>query len=594
MQSNFFTRILIFPLLLGVVPILAQTPFFTEDFDDEAAALSDWGSGGENEGSVVWAWSDNPALFIDNFPSFGAPTADNGFMFFDSFANGFQNTDHVVTLTSPIIDCSGRTQVFLEMYTQYVFYFADRYIFDEANVEVGVSIDGGEFTYQGILVPEVDPTDRFNQVQRVVLALPDAINQSQVQIQIRWTGNREDFLNIDDIALYEADPILPNDLALDDIWRPSAYATPISQVDSVFFLGIAENKGADPQTNVRMRTTILRIEGENADLVFQDSSEATNMVMAGSLDTLALEEGFLPEEVGQYLGIQTVVSDETDDFDPNNQDIFEFLITNRTFTNDNGRINWPPLLPQEVNGDFWEGGNLYYVKNGEGYEVDSVQFSIFSVDDVHKGQDATILLYKIVEDGDQILSNNDLVNVGFSNYTFGNDDESFSLISAPIFREDGFTPGVPLEDSTEYIVMVSVPDDVWFMYTYRDIIYEIASVIRNGGELSRFDPRLAMMIRMTIRATEDLPVKEPELADSRINSFPNPAREFYRIDLDLENPSPVQLQLTSMSGQIIIQREYTSIQRDRIDLDVSELAAGAYLVKVRTEEGVKTLKLTKQ
>ena len=50
----------------------------------------------------------------------------------------------------------------------------------------------------------------------------------------------------------------------------------------------------------------------------------------------------------------------------------------------------------------------------------------------------------------------------------------------------------------------------------------------------------------------------------------------------------------NIAGQVVLQREYTSLQRDRIDLDVSDLAAGAYLVKVHTQEGVKTLRVTKQ
>ncbi len=597
MQSNIFTRSLTFALMLGVLPMMAQTPFFTETFNDEATARAAWTFDGENEGSETWEWTNDPGWSGANFSAFGAPTATDGFFYFDSFANDLNDTDHVMTITSPEIDCSGQNEVFLEMYTQYAYYFYDKKYFGDPNVEIGVSTDGTNFVYQTIL-QEVDPVDYYESVQRVTLALPDAINQSSVYIQLRWTGNREFFLNVDDIALFNTDPILANDLRLDHALVPVAFATPISQVDSIFFQGIGTNIGADPQTNVRFRSTVLRLEGENVSQVYQDSSESTNMLMSGAIDTLALEEGFLPTETGSYVAVQTMVSDEDDDFFPNNRDFYEFVITNRTFANDDGVTNWPPLLPAELSDNFWEPANFFYVPNGNGYEADTIRFRFFSLNNSHVGQDGTVLLYKIEEDDDPTsFTNDDLVNVGFNNFQFTSDDENGTFKSVELLREDGFTPGVPLEDSTEYLAMVSLPSDVYILYSYRDMLpFQVPSLFRDGGEFGGFiDGRpLVFMIRMTIRESEPDAVKEPELDDARINSFPNPATDFYRIDLDLESTSAVQLQLMTMTGQTILQREYTALQRDRIDLDVSQLAAGAYLVKVRTEEGVKTLKFTKQ
>lgn len=596
MQSNFFTRSLIFALILGVLPVMAQTPFFTETFNDEATALATWTVGGENEGSETWTWTNDPGWMGTNYLPFAAPTANDGFFYFDSFNNGLNNSSHMVTLTSPEIDCSGQDDVWLEMYTQYVFYFFDATLYGDPNVEIGVSTDGTNFVYQSIL-EEVDPTDDYANVQRVKVQLPDAINQPSVYIQIRWTGNYENFLNVDDIALFNTNPILANDLRLDHAYIPSTFATPLSQVDSIFFLGLGTNNGADPQTNVRFRSTVLRISGQEASQVYQDSSESTNMLMPGAMDTLAVENGFLPTQTGNYLAIQTIVSDETDDFFPDNRDYFEFVVTNGLFANDNGQPNWPPLQPAEITDNFWDAGNLFYTPNGNGYEVDSIYFSFYSINSSHVGQAGTVLLYKIEEDNDPSFTDDDLVNVGFNNFEFTSDDQNGSLKAVELFREDGFTPGVPLEDSTEYIAMVSVPADVFIMYSYRDTRpNQLPSLFRDGGEFGRFidGENLVFIIRMSIVESEPNAVKEPELADARINAFPNPAKDFYRIDLDLENSSPLQLQLMNMTGQIVLQREYTAIQRDRIDLDVSELAAGAYLVKVRTEEGVKTLKFTKQ
>lgn len=582
MQSKFFTQFMVLLLSLGSLPMLAQTPFFTEDFDDETTALANWISAGENEGTETWKWSDNPSL--GGFFDFNAPTAGNGFMYFDSDANGLN--EHAVTLTSPSIDCSGQNAVFLELYTQYVYY-----IYDFSQVELGVSVNGGDFVYQDILTA-VEAGDVYVTGQRVVASLPDAINQADVKIQIKWTGFFEYFLNIDDIALYNTNPILANDLAIRDIRQPAAYSTPLSQVDSMFFLGMAENIGADPQTNTHLRVTIL---DPSQSQVYQDSSEKTDMLAAGALDTLVIENGFLPETIGTYFGIQTVTADEDDDFLGNNRQIFTFEVTDSIFRNDDGDLQ-NVAAPSELNADFWEGGNLYYVPNGAGYEAHIAQFMVWSNGETHIGQNATILLYKVAEDDQPGFTNDDVELVSFSAYTFTAADENFTLINAPLYQDDGFTQGIALEDSTDYILLISLPEDIAIPYTYRNVLYDVSSVVRNGEDwfLGGFTGPISMVVRMGIREAMDVPVKEPELADSRINSFPNPAKDFYRIDLDLESTSAVQLQLMNMTGQIVMQREYAALQNDRIDLDVSQLAAGAYLVKVRTGEGVKTLKLTKQ
>lgn len=589
MQSKLFTQFLTLLLAIGAFSLPAQTPFFTESFSDETTALANWTGGGENPGPENWEWSDDPTL--GGFNAFTAPTAADGFLAFDSDANEFN--EHAVTLTSPEIDCSGKNQVFLEMFTQYVFY---NQFFSQ--VELGVSTDGGTtYVYQDILT-DVPPGSVFVNAQRVVLAIPDAINQPSVTLQIRWTGFFEYFLHIDDVSLYDTAPILANDLSLQDPLYPLYYQTPISQVDSIFFLGVASNDGADPQTNTQMRVSVLDPDGNQ---VYQDSSDKSDMLMPEALDTLELEEGFLPSELGTHFVFQTVLADESDEFTGNNREVFDFRITENLYAVDDNDFQ-SVFIPDVGAGNFFESGNFYYIKNGTGYEADSIQFAVASdSENSHIGLQATILLYKIEEDDEVGFSDGDLELVGSSIYEFQDDDTNFQEISAPLLQDDGITEGVPLEDSTEYLLLVSLPQEIGVVYTYRDLIYEIGSIIRIDGDFfGRFSDAdgsqlpLAFVVRMGIRELLPNAADEPELADSRINSFPNPARDFYRIDLDLENTSQVQLQLMSMSGQVILQREYTALQRDRIDLDVSDLAAGAYLVKIRTEEGVKTLKLTKQ
>jgi hypothetical protein len=594
MQSKIFTQLLFVMLVLGILPATAQTPFYEEDFGDEATATSEWVSGGVNEGTETWKWSMDP-----NFGGFGvnfaAPTASNGFMVFDSDTNGRRL--HAVTLTSPAIDCSDRANVWLEMYTQYVYFVWNTNSGDDdigviSRVELGVSTDGENFVYQDILT-DAEPNDVFTGGQRVVVNIPDAAGQETVYLQIRWNGFFEYWMGVDDVALYESEPVLTNDLTIYDHRLPATYYTPLSQVDSMFFIGVGENIGADPQTNVDMRVTIL---DPDDNLVYQDSSEATAMLAAGAIDTFTIENGFLPESIGTYFAFQSVRGDEDDDFAANNRKIFTFRVTEGLFGVDDNLVQ-SIAQPAELDGDFWEGGSYFYTPRGNGYEAHNAQFMVWSPENAHIGETVSILLYRIVSDDDGDFDDEDLEVVGFTTYTFTDDDTNFTLIDAPLYQDDGETIGYALADSAEYLLTLTLPEDIYIPFTYRNLVYpfDIGSVVKNGEWfLGGFGPEIAMVVRMGIREMEDVAAKEPQLPDSRINAFPNPTRDWYRIDLELENPSPVQLQLMSITGQSVLQREYTNLQRDRIDLDVTDLPAGVYMVKVRTEEGVKTLKMTKQ
>ncbi|MCB0629339.1 MAG: T9SS type A sorting domain-containing protein [Saprospiraceae bacterium] len=598
MQSKIFTQLLFVILVLGILPATAQTPFFEEHFSDEATALADWTSGGFNEGSVTWTWSSNPS-YGGYGVSFAAPTASDGFMVYDSDANGFNL--HAVTLTSPAIDCSDASNVYLELYSQYVYYLWNVFSGDEeigtiSRVELGVSTDGENFTYQDILT-DIEPIERFTGGERLVINIPDAIGQETVYLQFRWNGYYEYWWAIDDIALYETEPVLTNDLAIFNHGLPSSYFIPLSQVDSLRFIGMAENKGADPQTNVRMRVSVL---DPNDALIYQDSSESTDMLAATALDTFEIEQGFLPETIGNYFVFQTVRADENDDFGADNRKIFNFQVTEDLFGVDNNLVQ-NATQPSEFNSDYWEAGSYYYTPHGTGYEAYKAQFMIFSPENAHIGETVNIQLYKWNNNDDFQISDNELELIGFTTYTFSDDDTFFQLIDAPLYQDDGETIGYPLQDSSEYILTISLPKPTETLnysmpYVYHRVLYDYGAIVRNGDDWfsGGFGPEIAFVLRMGVREITTIATKEPQLDDSRINAFPNPTKDWYRIDLDLENASPVQLQLMSIAGQTVIQREYTTMQRDRIDLDVSDLPAGAYLVKIRTEEGVKTLKMNKQ
>lgn len=172
----------------------------TETFSDEASATTNWKHDGTNDGAIKWAWTN--VLDAGNWGPgpFGAPTAADGYFWFDSDANGDFQHDVTLTGVGKPINCTGMTDVRLNFYT----YFRT---FNGSDVaRVGVSTDGVNFTYKNIkqfddlvMEPNGGPAQVYQGALEVLL--PEAANQPQVWIQFRWQGSFEYYWKIDDILV---------------------------------------------------------------------------------------------------------------------------------------------------------------------------------------------------------------------------------------------------------------------------------------------------------------------------------------------------------------------------------------------------------
>jgi hypothetical protein len=190
-------------LALGFQVSIAQMPFWTETFSDQAAATANWVNGGTNPGTEIWKWTNNPLDgFQDpNIPAFNAATASTGYFLFNSDANGDVAHDVRLTGVGNPANCSGKNNVRLRFSTQYIRFSAN------AIAAVGVSTNGTDFTYYQVL-GNVPPN---NIAQGIVeLPLPEANNQPQVWIQFRWVGKFEYHWKVDDLELFEFIPPVRN------------------------------------------------------------------------------------------------------------------------------------------------------------------------------------------------------------------------------------------------------------------------------------------------------------------------------------------------------------------------------------------------
>ncbi|MEQ1747207.1 MAG: T9SS type A sorting domain-containing protein [Saprospiraceae bacterium] len=194
----------LFFVWLAAAPSLKAQTFWSETFEDEGTATSNWQHAGANAGPSYWTWTDDPAAGNQDpdLPAFAAPTATNGYFLFNSDANGQTPHDVWLTNVNRPANCTGKSGVRLRFYTQYIYFNPQGTV-----AQLGVSTDSVNFTYQNLFdtlpanLPFTDWTD---------LSLSQADNQPKVWLRFRWIGNYEYHWKIDDFDLYTINPYNPD------------------------------------------------------------------------------------------------------------------------------------------------------------------------------------------------------------------------------------------------------------------------------------------------------------------------------------------------------------------------------------------------
>ncbi|MFN0015399.1 MAG: T9SS type A sorting domain-containing protein [Saprospiraceae bacterium] len=193
-----------FFVALTAVPATKAQTFWTEAFEDESTATSNWQHTGTNAGPSLWTWTDDPAAGNQDpdLPAFAAPTADNGYFLFNSDANGQTPHDVWLTNVNRPADCTGKSGVRFRFYTQYIYFNPAGTI-----AQLGVSTDSVNFTYQTLFdtLPANLPFTGW-----VDLDISQADNQPKVWLRFRWIGNYEYHWKVDDLGLYTINPFNPD------------------------------------------------------------------------------------------------------------------------------------------------------------------------------------------------------------------------------------------------------------------------------------------------------------------------------------------------------------------------------------------------
>ncbi len=80
-----------------------------------------------------------------------------------------------------------------------------------------------------------------------------------------------------------------------------------------------------------------------------------------------------------------------------------------------------------------------------------------------------------------------------------------------------------------------------------------------------------------------------------VNLYPNPAKRFSNVSIELTNPSQIILSISDAAGRIIQNIEFAGFKGlNQKKIDLSKLAGGSYMIKVNNGSEVQTISLIKE
>lgn len=253
---------------LGPGPFSAIAQAFLQ-VDFAGGALPDgWNSLDLSGNGVNWQACPGPgSCGLENLPAvlanFGSSTAANGFAAVNSDAAGIlPNAGHISRLSSPPIDCSGRSRVFLQFQTAIGTFTRNA----ADNATLRVISNAGNRAYHPFSMLEKSQKLQLAPVEElaggkayyVTLDISEiAAGQPQLRLEWEWRGNYEFAWLIDDILLSAENPARPanaayfepftggsngwtaNAITADSLWK----WTPAGDVGKGIGLAIADRDG---------------------------------------------------------------------------------------------------------------------------------------------------------------------------------------------------------------------------------------------------------------------------------------------------------------------------------------------------------------
>ncbi len=386
-------------------------------------------------------------------------------------------------------------------------------------------------------------------------------------------------------------------IVLPRLYSPAAafhYATPVSQVDSLNFMGVRYvNRDTVSQNNVVLKMDIKE-PGGNVTTI----TSTLNDVTAG-LDSFYYFPAYLPPSV---LGRFEVIYSNNVYTESRDSVRRSFYHTPYTFATDNLTVSPGGYNPGTAFTTFQEQTGALYFSGPNGGTASYATFGIANAAAVagNGADEIAVILYDGDADDDGTI---DLTagfadldasgQVGFGTYTMTGAEPVDSLLTIELsdFSTGGpvtLKPRHPYYLSILYSALNSTTGTPVFLSKSLDEYY--LNFPSTPLELDQFYSGIAGAILINRLQMEGYPANLVKvnniLEDSKVAISPNPANDQIRLDLNLSKVNDhVMVSLIDWSGRIVSTQLLKNFQNGQTSFNVSALPSGTYLVQVSTKEG---------
>ncbi len=547
-----------------------------------------------------------------------------------NFTNGPAPAPQKGELWSPIIDATGTKNLKIYFNSMYRHFYSGDSIPCHASTGVTWSEDGG-LTWKPIVC--ISENDGFgtNESQHngpLSVTLKGSVGTNKFRFKFIFDGDYY-FWAVDDVKLGAP----KSDLRVSPDWNAlTPRDVQKNNVDSVRFMADVVNNGSIMARNVKLTASL--IDNATQTVVYSATRNYGDLKPDSVAENELVGPAYLlPNTVKAYDLRYTLTADSTDAFPADNtvlytggNGIYVRDSLARMDRNDaNGTVLYKAGYALNYAGTgtrTYSVGNYYYMPKGststavriDAYLGENSATSITTVrpyiaylyewNDLNKNDSVELAERKLIAAGDASVASG------------GNPG------AAVTFRLQSFIDNKPvfLKDNQAYLAMFEVAPTAagvtWYAgfddrekYDYAAMQYATKKAGKarytgiyaaNGdpnatwttklGGAGNYTPKVALYVYPFRVGTKD------NLPDTyKVAIYPNPVGENLSVNLDFpKSEEGVLLRVYDLKGQLIQEREFMNVQKETVNMNVSQLASGNYLLQVQTlGNQAKTLKFVK-
>jgi Secretion system C-terminal sorting domain len=601
----------------SVVPA-NHTGWYTKGLASSVAAKAD---------SAVWQWSTNGAsrgAYRGATPRvIASPSAANGCALFDSdwldnkgtaalAGTGQAPAINAGELVSPLIDARGSSNMTVQ--------FNQLYRNFQAATYVSWSEDSGRTWKPRIQLNANITANAVTATNAVAnVKLVGSVGTSGFRIKFIFEGNYYYWV-VDDVKLIK----ISNELRVNPFFAIApSYITQKNQVEDMNFLLDISNNG-NAATNVKVTLEVVRIAGATTTSIHKDT------LLYGSVraDT-TIENKILPRKLlasaltlGQYYALYKVSSDSIDQLPANDTIGFGFMVSDSTYWKEGA----PTVTTRPADGNWaaatdphtWRAGNYYYVKTGTAHTLTTATAYVSGLLAL-KGQRISLGIYEWVDaNNDKAIQSSERNIVAYADtlipQTQTLDGTYLTFAMKDVSNQRWFYPG----NNKQYLAMVEFdpPSTGLNMFVgynkgltdYGAFILMKDQMYLAGTGVRRYGPILGIKgdadWTTTGFGTDYVPTVRINLlpfivnetvhltADHKIAVYPNPATEKATLAVDFPHVmTAIAVHILDNTGRLLEEQVFTNVQKENLSLNIENLAAGTYMLRILTPDGVRTTKL---